>query len=157
MLFRDAESKLSGCMQAILLELWYEWEELESRISRANETMEKTVADFEAIHRLQSIPGIGIVTDTAVVAAIGNGAAFRKGRDFAAWLGLVPRQHSTEVNNAYSVSANEVMLICGNFWFTVRELYFRAPTASDITLDLGSTIWRSERSGVLVLLPWPTS
>jgi transposase len=39
-------------------------------------------------------PGIGPMTATAVLAAIGNGAAFHKGRDFAAWLGLVPREHS---------------------------------------------------------------
>ena len=42
-----------------------------------------------------SIPGIGPVTATAVIAAIGNGAAFHKGREFAAWLGLTPREHST--------------------------------------------------------------
>jgi transposase len=38
---------------------------------------------------------VGPLVATATVAAIGNGAAFRKGREFAAWLGLVPRQHST--------------------------------------------------------------
>jgi transposase len=41
------------------------------------------------------IPGIGPVVATAIVAAIGNGAAFCKGREFAAWLGIVPRQYST--------------------------------------------------------------
>ena len=41
------------------------------------------------------IPGIGPLTATALIAAIGNGAAFRKGREFAAWVGLVPREHST--------------------------------------------------------------
>jgi len=45
--------------------------------------------------RIQQIPGIGQIVATAIVAAIGNGAAFRKGREFAAWLGLVPRQYST--------------------------------------------------------------
>jgi len=45
--------------------------------------------------RLLTIPGVGPITATAVVAAIGNGAAFKKGRSFAAWLGLVPRQYST--------------------------------------------------------------
>jgi hypothetical protein len=45
--------------------------------------------------RIRQIPGIGPVVATAIVAAIGNGAAFRKGRDFAAWLGIVPRQYST--------------------------------------------------------------
>jgi transposase len=45
--------------------------------------------------RLVAIPGIGPVTATAVIAAIGNGGAFRKGREFAAWMGVVPREHST--------------------------------------------------------------
>lgn len=40
---------------------------------------------------IQQIPGIGPIVATAIVAAIGNGAAFRKGREFAAWLGLVPQ------------------------------------------------------------------
>src|SRR2546430_15403524 len=44
---------------------------------------------------LQQIPGVGPLVATAVVSAIGNGAAFHKGREFAAWLGLVPRQWST--------------------------------------------------------------
>jgi transposase len=42
-----------------------------------------------------AIPGIGPLTATALIAAIGNGEAFRKGRHFAAWVGLVPREHST--------------------------------------------------------------
>ena len=42
-----------------------------------------------------SVPGIGPIISTAVVAAIGTGEAFGRGRDFGAWLGLVPRQYST--------------------------------------------------------------
>jgi transposase len=42
-----------------------------------------------------SVPGVGPLISTAVVAAIGGGEAFERGRDFAAWLGLVPRQYST--------------------------------------------------------------
>jgi transposase len=45
--------------------------------------------------RLMSIPGIGPITSSAMVAAIGTGDGFTKGRDFAAWLALVPRQIST--------------------------------------------------------------
>jgi transposase len=44
---------------------------------------------------LMTVPGIGPIIASAMVAAIGNGAAFAKGRDFAAWLGLVPKQMST--------------------------------------------------------------
>ena len=59
-------------------------------------------AEIEAIargdagcERLMSVPGIGPIISSAIVAAIGNGDGFGKGRDFAAWLGLVPRQIST--------------------------------------------------------------
>ena len=49
----------------------------------------------EACQRLDAIPEIGPLTATALIAAIGNGGAFRKGCEFAAWVGLVPREHST--------------------------------------------------------------
>ena len=45
--------------------------------------------------RLMTIPGVGPLTASAMLAAVGDGAAFRRGRDFGAWLGLVPRQMST--------------------------------------------------------------
>src|SRR5215471_9279289 len=45
--------------------------------------------------QLMSVPGVGPLISTATVAAIGSGEAFERGRDFAAWLGLVPRQYST--------------------------------------------------------------
>ena len=57
--------------------------------------MERISAADPGCTRIQQIPGIGPIVATAIVAAIGNGAAFGKGRDFAAWLGVVPRQYST--------------------------------------------------------------
>ena len=60
-----------------------------------NEEVEQIASSDPACQRLRQIPGIGPLVATAIVAAIGNGAAFRKGREFSAWLGLVPRQHST--------------------------------------------------------------
>ena len=49
----------------------------------------------EASRRLATIPGVGVITATALVATIGDGAQFRSGRQLSAWLGLVPRQHSS--------------------------------------------------------------
>ena len=43
----------------------------------------------------RELPGVGVLTATALSAAIGNGAQFRRGRDCAAWIGVVPRQHSS--------------------------------------------------------------
>ena len=57
--------------------------------------MERISAADPGCTRIRKIPGIGPVIATAIVAEIGNGAAFRKGREFAAWLGIVPRQYLT--------------------------------------------------------------
>jgi transposase len=57
--------------------------------------MERTSRENESCRRLLAVPGIGPVTATALIAAIGNGAAFRKGREFSAWVGMVPRESST--------------------------------------------------------------
>ena len=60
-----------------------------------SQRIERIADQNAACQRLQQIPGVGALVATAIVAAIGNGSAFVRGRDFAAWLGLVPRQHST--------------------------------------------------------------
>ena len=87
--------KLSGIVIMLIRELCGEWQDLESRI----ETLDKRLAEFsrdnDACQRLQTVPGIGVITATALTAAIGQGTTFRKGRDLAAWLGLVPKQYST--------------------------------------------------------------
>ena len=57
--------------------------------------MQQTAKGNEACQRLTTIPGIGPVTATALVAAIGNGTAFRRGRDLAAWVGMVTREYTT--------------------------------------------------------------
>ena len=57
--------------------------------------IQETARDNEACQRLTSIPGVGPVTATALIAAIGNGTGFRRGRDLAAWVGMVPREYST--------------------------------------------------------------
>ena len=67
--------------------------------------------------RLRQIPGFGPLVSTAMVAAIGNGAAFRRGRDFAAWVGVVPRQYSSGGNQklfGMSKRANIYPLNCCN-------------------------------------------
>ena len=91
----DADANLTPRMRTLLDRLWQEWKQLESGIETASDEIERIAGEDEACKRLRQIPGVGPLVSTATVAAIGNGAAFRKGREFAAWLGLVPRQHST--------------------------------------------------------------
>jgi transposase len=82
-------------LRVLLAQLKLELDHLEMRIDQADAVIKKTAGENEACRRLVTIPGIGLVTATAVIAAIGNGAAFRKGREFAAWLGVVPGEHTT--------------------------------------------------------------
>ncbi|MEP6962814.1 MAG: IS110 family transposase [Acidobacteriota bacterium] len=91
----DADAKLSGALRLLLAQLKLELGQTALRIEEADAVIQKTARENEACQRLVKIPGIGPVTATAVIAAIGNGAAFRKGREFAAWMGVVPREHST--------------------------------------------------------------
>jgi transposase len=91
----DTDSNLTPRMRNLLELLWSEWKTLEQQLDGLNEDLERIASADAACQRLRKIPGIGPLISTAIVAAIGNGAAFHKGRDFAAWLGLVPKQHST--------------------------------------------------------------
>ena len=72
-----------------------ELDQLKVRIEQLDQMIQETARDNEACQRLTAIPGVGPVTATALVAAVGNGAAFRRGRDLAAWVGMVPREYST--------------------------------------------------------------
>jgi transposase len=68
---------------------------MRNQIVEMNDEVERIASSDAACLRLRQIPGIGPLVATAIVASIGNGAAFQKRREFAAWMGLVPRQHST--------------------------------------------------------------
>jgi transposase len=94
-LLEDAEQNLTPRMRHLLDHLWQEWKSLNSEIEDISQEIDTIGSQDAACQRLQQIPGVGPLVATATVAAIGNGAAFRKGREFAAWLGLIPRQHST--------------------------------------------------------------
>ena len=94
-ILENADEQLSTRIRGLLAMLWQEWKELERQIESLNSDIEGTCRDDAACQRLQQIPGVGPLIASAVVAAIGNGAAFRKGRDFSAWLGLIPQQYST--------------------------------------------------------------
>ena len=72
-----------------------DWHRLDERIEGLSGEIEAIARQDAGCERLMSVPGIGPIISSAMVAAIGTGDAFSKGRDFAAWLGLVPRQIST--------------------------------------------------------------
>jgi transposase len=94
-ILENADEGLTPRMRNLLALLWNEWKDLELQIEEMNDEVERIASSDAACIRLRQIPGIGPLVATAIVAAIGNGAAFHKGREFAAWLGIVPRQYST--------------------------------------------------------------
>jgi transposase len=94
-ILEDATLTLSYAVRLLLAQLKLELEQLAVHMEEADALIQQAARESEACRRLDAIPGIGPLTATALIAAIGNGAAFRKGREFAAWVGLVPREHST--------------------------------------------------------------
>jgi len=86
---------LSPRMMRVIEELAGDWRRLDERIDGLSQEIEALARQDPACERLMTVPGIGPIISSAVVAAIGNGAVFTKGRDFGAWLGLVPKQIST--------------------------------------------------------------
>ena len=91
----NVEENLTPRMRSLIAMMWNEWKGLELQITELNDEVERIASSDAACQRLRQIPGIGPLVATAIVASIGNGSAFHKGREFAAWMGLVPRQHST--------------------------------------------------------------
>ena len=89
------EERLSRQVRALLEDMRAEWRELDRRIKAFDDEFAALAKTDAVARRLVSIPGIGVLNATALVAAIGNGATFARGRDLSAWLGLVPRQMTT--------------------------------------------------------------
>jgi len=94
-ILEDAEVSLTPRMRDLLDRLWQEWKSVELQIEELSGLIQAIAQQDAACQRLLTVPGVGPLVSTAMVAAVGNGSEFRKGREFAAWLGLVPKQHST--------------------------------------------------------------
>src|SRR5439155_18117930 len=76
-------------------DLAIDWRRLDERVNAVSAEIEALARQDAGCERLMSVPGIGPIISSATVAAIGAGDVFSKGRDFGAWLGLVPKQMST--------------------------------------------------------------
>lgn len=91
--------RLSERLPAVLIdslrEQWHELDRLDARIVATERRIRELSRADEGVKALGTIPGVGLLTATAAVAAMGDPRAFRSGREFAAWAGLVPRQTGT--------------------------------------------------------------
>ena len=86
---------LSPRMVRLIEDLASDWRRLDERVESLSDEIEAVARQDADCERLMSVPGVGPIISSAMVAAIGRGDVFSKGRDFGAWLGLVPKQTST--------------------------------------------------------------
>jgi transposase len=91
----DAENGIPGLARRAFAELNAHIRELDQKILAYDRELELLARASEPAQRLQQIPGIGPITATALVASVADAKSFKNGRQFAAWLGLVPRQYTT--------------------------------------------------------------
>ena len=91
----DRSNALTAMARETIGELWDLFCDLDRRVSIFDQKIEAIFKANQTCQRLARIKGVGPKTATAIVAAVGEGAEFKNGRHLAAWLGLVPRQHSS--------------------------------------------------------------
>ncbi len=126
------ESPLSPLAKSNFILLLNQLTEIEAHLATCDERIKDMAQSHPVCQRLMRVPGIGVLTATALLASIGDPARFRNGRQFAAWLGLVPRQHSSGgKNNLLGISKRgdaylRTLLIHGG-----RAVAMRAPLKED--------------------------
>ena len=94
-LLEDPEKQLPARVLSLLHSLWREVQELEARVEEVETELEGVVQDTPVLQSLRQIPGVGLLTATALYASIGNVHAFASGRHLASWLGLTPKESSS--------------------------------------------------------------
>ena len=91
----DAENGLSGASRELFARLLAHFRVLDREVEELEREINAWHRENAASQRLQAIPGVGPLTASALVASVGDAKFFHNGRQFAAWLGLVPRQNSS--------------------------------------------------------------
>ncbi len=94
-ILEDAENSLPGTMRHLLKRLNEHFKELSRQVEELELQIKLWHKENEASQKLEAIPGLGPITASAIVATVGNAKEFKNGRQLAAWLGLVPKQHSS--------------------------------------------------------------
>ncbi len=94
-ILEDAENGLPGTMRRLLERLNDHLKELDRQANEFEQQIVQWHKESELSRKLETIPGIGPITASAIVATVGNAIEFKNGRQLAAWMGLVPRQHSS--------------------------------------------------------------
>lgn len=94
-ILEDESNELTSLSRRLLVSLYHELVDLDSKIEQMEKELRVLYAASEPCQRIAAVEGIGLLSATALIAALSDGRVFQNGRQFAAWLGLVPRQHSS--------------------------------------------------------------
>src|ERR1700751_2986806 len=104
---------LSPRMVRLIADLAQDWRRLDERIETVSTEIEALAQQDDSCQRLMSVPGGGPIISSAAVAAIGNGSGFKQGRDFGAWLGLVPSRSRRGIARCWVRSPSAATSTCG--------------------------------------------
>ena len=91
----DAGNELGGLARIALQRAWVQWQELDAHLAWCDERIAAHLKADAQARQAEQLLGVGPVTASAVVASVGDFHQFKNGAQFGAWLGLVPRQHSS--------------------------------------------------------------
>ncbi|MGF1731705.1 transposase [Photobacterium kasasachensis] len=91
-ILEDADNGLPDFMRALVFRLRKRWQYLDIQIDEITELSKQAAFASEQCKLISTVPGIGPIVSTALIAAVGSGNQFKRARDMSAWLGLVPRQ-----------------------------------------------------------------
>jgi transposase len=117
-----ADGRVSPAVCSILKVLARQYGAIGTEIAAIDKSIMALHRACEASRRLAEIPGIGPVGATAMIAEIGDWNTFSSGRSLAAWIGLVPKQHTTGERIGLAASPSRAIDICGGCWWSGQWL-----------------------------------
>ncbi|MDX4954735.1 transposase [Delftia acidovorans] len=117
----DESNDLTPDMRELLVELAQELATLEERVAQLTRKMNAQADASDSSRRLATTPGVGQLTATALVAAVGDARQFKTSRDLSAWLGLTAAQYSTGGKTHLQVSASWETPTCASSLSTVHD------------------------------------
>jgi transposase len=113
----DVLERLVGRLPTILIdtlrEQWNGLTNLDKQLAEIERRLQASLKENKACRAIAAIPGVGLLTATAVIATMGDAKTFRSGREFAAWIGLVPRQTGSG-GKVQLLGISEVIPICAS-------------------------------------------
>ena len=159
LLVADADADIPDGLRWTLAEACDEIESLSERIRGAEKQLEALAEQTPVVERLRSIPGIGLMTSTALVAFVGNVARFPSGRHFASYLGLTRASTRAAYGTAWGASPNGETPTCACFSFTVPapSSVMRRRLLPTTAFAPGPWHCRSEPATTRPRSLWPTS